>query len=101
MEAAISGLSCPGGTSVSTMPQTHPAAREKTSRLMRLMPLTSTMLGTMTMSFTPTYPDTSLPATVLTMTLGTPSGKARMAAHATEVPPVPPRESTASKRRSV
>ena len=54
IEAATSGLSSPGGTSVSSIPHTAPAARAKTSRLMRFTPDTSTIAGTITMSLTPT-----------------------------------------------
>src|SRR4051812_30204483 len=84
------GLSSPGGTDASTMPQTAPAARVKTPRLIRFKPLMSTMVGIIAMSFTPTKPRTSPLASVDTMTFGIPSGSARIAAVPIDVPAPPP-----------
>ena len=78
------------------MPQIAPAARARIWREMRLMPATSTMLGNITMSFTPTYCDVLPLASVVTMTFGNPIGNARMAAVPMAVPPPPPREITPS-----
>ena len=69
-----------------------------TCRLIRFRPLMSTIEGIMVMSFGPTNAVTSPPAMVETMTLGTPKGRARMAAVAIVVPALPPRPTTASIR---
>ena len=58
--------------------------------LMRLTPATSTIDGSITTSLVSTYPLVSPDATVLTITLGTPTGKARIAAVPTAVPALPP-----------
>ena len=63
-------------------------------------PATSTMLGTITMSFSRTYGATLPLATVETMTFGSPSGSARMAAVPIAVPPDPPSDSTPCIRPS-
>ena len=63
---------------------------------MRLSPATSTMLGIITMSFTPTYCAVLPLASVETISLGKPSGSARMPAVAMAVPPPPPSEMTPS-----
>ena len=82
------------------MPQIAPAARARIVREMRLSPATSTMLGNITMSFTPTYCAVLPLASVETMSLGKPSGSARMPAVAMAVPPPPPSEITPSMRPS-
>ena len=74
------------------------AAFASTVRLMRLRPLMSTIAGTITMSDTPTKPRTSLLASVETMTFGIPSGNARIAAVAIDVPAPPPSAMIASTR---
>ena len=68
--------------------------------LMRLTPATSTIEGSIITSLVSTYPLVSPDATVLTITLGTPTGSARMAAVPTAVPALPPMLSTPSIRPS-
>src|SRR6266566_2201228 len=92
MLATMTGLSSPGraGASpardrrgacpTSTIPQIAPAARVRICLEMRLRPATSTMLGNITMSFTPTYCAVLPLARVETITLGKPIGSARFAA---------------------
>ena len=74
-----------------TMPIMAPAALARTVRLMRLRPLISTTECIMQMSRTPTYCLTWPLARVLTISLGTPKGRARMAAVPMVVPAEPPR----------
>ncbi len=78
------------------MPTRAWAAFARTRRLMRLRPLTSTTEYIMQMSRTPTYCLTWPLARVLTMSLGTPKGRARMAAVPMVVPADPPRPRTPS-----
>ena len=106
MLATMMGLSSEGRAGVSpsldrrdacptsTIPQIAPAARVRIWREMRLRPATSTMLGNITMSFTPTYCAVFPLASVETMTLGKPIGNARIAAVPIAVPPPPPNEMT-------
>ena len=61
---------------------------------MRLMPEMSTTVFSISTSLSPTYGRTWPDASVLAMSLGTPIGKARMAAVAIVVPAEPPRPST-------
>ena len=82
------------------MPQIAPAARESTCREIRFSPATSTMLGIITMSFTPTYCAVLPLARVETMSFGKPSGSARIPEVAMAVPPPPPSEITPSMRPS-
>ncbi len=88
------------------MPAIAPAAFVNTVRLIRLSPLMSTTECIMRMSRTPTQCLTCPLAKVLTMSLGMPKGKARIAAVAMVVPAEPPKASTpstcplASKSRS-
>ena len=72
------------------MAATAAAAWTITCRLIRFKPLMSTMDGIMVMSFEPTNGVTSPPAMVESITLGTPMGRARMAAVAIVVPALPP-----------
>src|SRR5436190_9931147 len=90
------GLSALGCGVDSTMPQIAPAARVRISREIRLIPATSTILGNITMSFTPTYWAVFPLASVETITLGNPIGRARIAAVPIAVPPPPPSEMTPS-----
>ena len=72
------------------MPAIAAAASPRTSRLMRLMPAISTTELSIRMSLSPTYGRTCPEASVLTISLGTPSGSARMAAVPMVVPAEPP-----------
>ena len=74
------------------IPASACAALPSTRSLMRLMPCTSVTACIMQMSLGPTYGRVSPLAMVETITLGTPTGKARMAAVASVVPPEPPAE---------
>ncbi len=75
------------------MPAIAAAALPSTSRLMRLMPAMSTTELSISTSLSPTYCRTCPEASVLTISLGTPSGKARMAAVPMVVPAEPPSDS--------
>ena len=77
-----------------------PAARVKITREIRLTPATSTIDGMSTTSLLPTYAPVSPAATVETHTLGTPTGRARMAAVTTLLPPDPPMPTMPSNRPS-
>ena len=79
-----------------TRPRMAAAAWSRIWRLMRLMPQMSTTEFSMKMSLSPTNPRVLPLARVLTMTLGTPKGRARMAAVPMLVPPPPPSEATAA-----
>ena len=70
------------------------AAWERTVLLMRLRPAISATALSMKMSLSPTNWRTVPDVNVLSITLGTPSGSARIAAVAIEVPAEPPRPST-------
>ncbi len=70
------------------------AAWERTARLMRLIPAMSTTELSMKMSLSPTNCRTMPEASVLTMTFGTPSGSAFIAAVPIVVPAEPPRART-------
>ena len=94
--ATITGFASLCGGCASTIPQIAPAARDRICREMRFNPATSTMLGNITMSFTPTYCAVFPLANVDTITFGNPIGNARIAAVAIAVPPPPPREITPS-----
>ena len=94
--AATSGRSsgCGAGAGCVTRPAIARAACESTCRLTRLSPRMSTTELSMKMSLSPTNCRTVPDASVLSMTLGTPSGSARIAAVAMVVPADPPSPST-------
>ena len=96
MLATTSGRASPVSIVASTIPQIAPAARAKSRREIRFSPETSTMLGNITISDVPTYGAVLPLASVLTMSLGNPSGSARMPAVPIAVPPPPPSEITPS-----
>jgi hypothetical protein len=101
MLATISGFaSISSWDTVSTIAQIAAPARRKTPRDTRFKPATSTMLGIMTMSRSPTYGATLPLATVDTITFGMPSGRARITAVAIAVPPLPPSDNTPAMRPS-
>ena len=79
-----------------TMPAIAAAASSSTMRLMRLMPAISTTELSIRMSLSPTHGRTWPEASVLTISFGTPIGRARMAAVPMVVPAEPPRASTPS-----
>ena len=83
------------------MPASACAALASTRSLMRFRPCTSVTEYIMQMSLGPTYGRVSPLAMVDTMTLGTPTGKARMAAVASVVPPEPPAEMRPPRSRRV
>ena len=87
MLATITGLSSPATGFASTIPQMAPEARVKIWREIRLIPETSTMLGNITMSLTPTYWAVLPLASVETINFGNPTAKARIADVAIAVPP--------------
>ena len=74
------------------MPTMALAALVKMRLEISLRPSASTTEGIMMMSLVPTYWATLPEAMVETITLGTPTGRARMAGVAREVPPLPPME---------
>ena len=67
---------------------------------MRFSPATSTTDGMNVMSFVPAKALTSPPPIVETITFGRPTGSARMAVVAIEVPPLPPIDRMPSTRPS-
>ena len=73
------------------MPAMAWAALPSTTRLIRLSPDTSVTEYIMAMSLAPTNGLTSPAASVETISLGTPTGSARMPLVTMEVPPPPPR----------
>src|SRR3984957_13446155 len=80
----------------SIIPQVAPAHCVKSLILMRFRPQTSTIVGNITISFVPTYSLTSPPDIVENITLGTPTGRERIAAVAIAVPAPPPNPRIAS-----
>ena len=101
MLATTIGLSFEAGAAISAMPEIAPAALARIGREIRLSPAMSTMLGIIVTSFMPIYTGAlSLAASVETISLGKPTGKARMAAVLIAVPPPPPRERMPSIFRS-
>ena len=79
-----------GGTGFAAIPATALAALPRTTREMRLSPATSVIEYIMAMSAAPTYGATLPEATVDTITLGTPTGRACIAGVINAVPPEPP-----------
>ena len=95
--AATSGLSSfESAARCCTIPAKAAAAFNKIFRLIRLIPAMSTTEFSMRMSLSPTHCRTSPEASVLTMTLGTPIGNARIAAVPIVVPADPPSAITPS-----
>ena len=87
----IGGRSSPlAGIGWATMPAIALAALPSTCREMRLRPATSVTEYIIAMSEGPTYGATFDDATVDTISLGTPTGRARMAGVTSAVPPEPP-----------
>ena len=84
------------GRGGATRPAIAWGAAASTVRLMRLSPTMSTIELIITTSLSPTNARTSPEASVLSMTFGTPKGRARMAAVPMVVPAEPPMDSTPS-----
>src|SRR5262245_13368687 len=82
------------GRFANTIPIIAPAALSSTTRLMRLSPAISTTEYIIITSRVPTYGCTCPLASVLTISFGTPTGSARIAAVPMVVPAEPPRLST-------
>ena len=89
------GRSIAAGIEWDTIPASAWAALPSTCLDIRLRPATSVTECHMAMSAAPTYGATSPDATVETINLPTPTGRARIAAAMTAVPPDPPSPSTA------
>ena len=101
IEAAISGRLSPSSSGAAcTIPAMAAAALARMRAETELMPATSTTEAASSMSLAPTIGRVSPAAIVETISLGTPTGSARMASAAIDVLPEPPAASTPSQRPS-
>ena len=101
IDAAISGRLSPSSSGAAwTIPAMAAAALARMRAETELMPATSTTEAASSMSLAPTIGRVSPAAIVETISLGTPTGSARMASAAIDVLPEPPAASTPSQRPS-